>query len=438
MDKKGCLLIYVVLIVIPVGIAIWIITYLASMAAKQVADPEGYEQYLINHYGVVGEIDYPVGPPSPYPYEDDQGRRQEIDSTIEPFHIKYWNGKQVLFYADAEVWEAVVDAHNLLSFCDPRLNIAVAFSESTHYTNFQKENAATALGTWQFIRSTWDRLKIQIRQLFPDIAELFPNAERTNREAAAVYACVYFKLIRLSDTKDYVRFIARFWGWNHHFAQADFVWRLYQELQIRVPDFKSPEAPHAGPTVTIKNTWWNRFKFSLLDTFYLWPESLMAYDPSVPPIDSPAPGDQWIAAPYKGRYSTTGGLHGQWYGHCAVDLSKGKGAEVTSPINGVVKQVYRDFLKNTVVEIENKSSTSILMHLIPDVKKGQQVVIGQRVGTESNQGNTWSVDRNGRRIYCGAKSNCGYHTHWSLSIKGEDCVDPTTRINYPPNRRGSH
>lgn len=166
-----------------------------------------------------------------YDYEDERGRRNTITSSIQPFHIKYWDGSNALFYADPKVWSASIEANQTFPWCDPRLITAIAFSESRYYTNHHNPNPASALGVWQFITSTWDRL--WGTQMPQKVKAKFPNPERTDIQAAAHGACYYSKLIGLTNARNQQQFQNRFMGWNRHPPQAEFVWRLYQELLQR-------------------------------------------------------------------------------------------------------------------------------------------------------------------------------------------------------------
>lgn len=118
-----------------------------------------------------------------------------------------------------------------------------------------------------------------------------------------------------------------------------------------------------------------------------------------------------VMAPYT-EYTVSQGPHGFSYGHAAIDLTAGNGATILSPINGVVTDNFVDYLGNTTLVIDNAIYTVTLMHGNYSVQPGQELTIGQPVGTESNNGNT--VDWWGRS--CSGR-DCGYHTHWNMYDK---------------------
>jgi murein DD-endopeptidase MepM/ murein hydrolase activator NlpD len=118
-----------------------------------------------------------------------------------------------------------------------------------------------------------------------------------------------------------------------------------------------------------------------------------------------------IAAPYD-HFIITQGLHGAEYGHTAIDISAGKGATIKSPINGTVTNLYIDDWGNPSLMIENDRYAVELLHGLFSVKIGDIVTIGQPIGKESNQGNTF--DELGRPC---AGRDCGYHTHINVYDK---------------------
>ena len=118
-----------------------------------------------------------------------------------------------------------------------------------------------------------------------------------------------------------------------------------------------------------------------------------------------------IIMPYD-DYILTQGLHGQSYGHLAIDIKAGEGAIIKSPIEGVVTQLYTDDIGNPTLVIENDIYQVMMLHGVYTVKVGDQIKIGQPVGTESNLGNTrdaWGNSCRGR--------DCGYHTHLNVFDK---------------------
>ena len=118
-----------------------------------------------------------------------------------------------------------------------------------------------------------------------------------------------------------------------------------------------------------------------------------------------------IASPYD-EYILTQGIHGEWYGQMAIDISAGKGAAIKSPINGVVTALFVDEYGNTNLIIENDHYRITMFHGLYSVKVGDQVELGQQVGKESNQG--YTVDAQGRP--CKGR-DCGYHTHLNIYDK---------------------
>jgi len=129
------------------------------------------------------------------------------------------------------------------------------------------------------------------------------------------------------------------------------------------------------------------------------------------------------ASPYD-HYTLTQGLHGFSYNHMAVDITDGEGATIMSPINGMVTAHFVDDLGNTTLLIENDIYMVTLLHGIYTVSPGDKLVVGQTIGEESNQGNTY--DAFGRS--CRGR-DCGYHTHLNIFNKqlGSN-VDPLPLI----------
>lgn len=123
------------------------------------------------------------------------------------------------------------------------------------------------------------------------------------------------------------------------------------------------------------------------------------------------PDPAQIRAPYD-EFILTQGPHGQSYGHLAIDLTAGKGAAIHSPISGEVSALFTDEYGNPTLVIENEVWQVTLLHGDYTVSAGEQVSIGQVVGTESNHG--YTVDWRGRP--CQGR-DCGYHTHLNLFDK---------------------
>jgi len=138
--------------------------------------------------------------------------------------------------------------------------------------------------------------------------------------------------------------------------------------------------------------------------------------PPAAPVDTPAAPNPAnvddLRYPYD-VFTLSQGPHGMSYGHMAIDLTGGKGAVILSPINGVVADRYIDEYGNTTILIENTHYLVTMLHGHYSVAEGEQVSIGQPVGTESNQGYTLGPGG----VYCGAQSDCGYHTHLNIYDK---------------------
>jgi murein DD-endopeptidase MepM/ murein hydrolase activator NlpD len=118
-----------------------------------------------------------------------------------------------------------------------------------------------------------------------------------------------------------------------------------------------------------------------------------------------------IIFPYT-DYILTQGPHGADYGHMAIDLTAGKGASILSPISGIVTALFIDQYNNTNLIIENERYTVTLFHGNYTVQTGQQVALGDIVGTESNNG--YTLDAYGQPC---AGRDCGYHTHMNVYDK---------------------
>lgn len=131
------------------------------------------------------------------------------------------------------------------------------------------------------------------------------------------------------------------------------------------------------------------------------------------PTLSPTPVIDHItfSAPYD-EFWITQRLHGQSYGHLAIDISGGKGATIRSPINGVVTERYMDGYGNTVLIIENDIWQVTMYHGNYTAAQGERVVLGQPLGTEWNHG--YTTDMQGRSC---RDRDCGYHTHLNVLDK---------------------
>jgi murein DD-endopeptidase MepM/ murein hydrolase activator NlpD len=135
-----------------------------------------------------------------------------------------------------------------------------------------------------------------------------------------------------------------------------------------------------------------------------------------------------IALPYD-TYFLTQGIHGESYGHLAIDIANGNGSIIKSIINGVVSGAGYDQWGNTFIQIENDYYIVLYLHGIYTPALGETVTAGQSIGTESNIG--YTLDRAGNLC---AGRDCGYHTHLNVFDKRLGMnIDPLSLIpaNYP-------
>ena len=133
------------------------------------------------------------------------------------------------------------------------------------------------------------------------------------------------------------------------------------------------------------------------------PENVVPLPPSFDPAV--------IIYPYD-EYWLTQGPHGMSYGHMAIDLAAGKGTVIKSPIHGRVEASYVDVYGNTTLILENERYQVTLLHGDYTVVPGQEVTLGEPVGTESNNG--YTTDMAGRP--CQGR-DCGHHTHLNVYDK---------------------
>jgi murein DD-endopeptidase MepM/ murein hydrolase activator NlpD len=129
----------------------------------------------------------------------------------------------------------------------------------------------------------------------------------------------------------------------------------------------------------------------------------------VPPINTADP--KAFIMPYT-AYQLTQGPHGMSYGHYAIDIAAGNGETILSPITGRVSQLFTDAIGNPTLVIENEVYQVTMMHGNYSVRIGQEVTLGDQVGTESNNGNTRDMAGNSCR-----NRDCGYHTHLNVYDK---------------------
>lgn len=146
---------------------------------------------------------------------------------------------------------------------------------------------------------------------------------------------------------------------------------------------------------------------------------------------APTPDAAWneqIAMPYD-TYFLTQGVHGQSYGHYAIDIAAGNGSTIYSIINGTVTGAGYDQWGNTFIQIENDYYVVLYLHGVYTPALGEGVAAGQPIGTESNIG--YTLDWAGNLC---AGRDCGYHTHLNVYDKrlGTN-IDPLSLIpaSYP-------
>lgn len=156
---------------------------------------------------------------------------------------------------------------------------------------------------------------------------------------------------------------------------------------------------------------------------------------ATPPAEDPAAADALarntaIAMPYD-TYFLTQGLHGESYGHLAIDIAAGNGSTIYAIINGTVTGTGYDQWSNTFIQIENDVYTVLYMHGVYGLAVGDAVTAGQVIGAESNIG--YTLDSYGN--VCGYTGrDCGYHTHLNVFDKRLGLnIDPLTLIpaTYP-------
>lgn len=119
-----------------------------------------------------------------------------------------------------------------------------------------------------------------------------------------------------------------------------------------------------------------------------------------------------FTVPYP-EYAITQGIHGQSYGHMAIDIAAGRGEPILSPINGVVTQLYMDEYGNPTIVIENDVYQVMFLHGDYSVALGDTLKAGQVFGTESNKGYTMDMAGN----LCYNREWCGNHSHLNVYDK---------------------
>ena len=156
------------------------------------------------------------------------------------------------------------------------------------------------------------------------------------------------------------------------------------------------------------------------------PDTLPTAAPNTPAGDPAYHAE--IAVPYD-TYFLTQGVHGQAYGHNAIDIAAGNGSTIKSIINGSVTGTGYDVWGNTFIQIENDNYVVLYLHGVYSPALGEQVRAGQPIGTESNIGYTLDMAGN----LCAGR-DCGYHTHLNVYDKRLGMnIDPLSLIpaSYP-------
>lgn len=142
-------------------------------------------------------------------------------------------------------------------------------------------------------------------------------------------------------------------------------------------------------------------------------ETAVSQPNTKPEINVSISGDPLaFIAPYA-QYTITQGPHGMSYGHYAIDLAAGRGSEITSPINGIVAQLYVDEYGNPTLVIENEVYVVTFLHGDYSVAVGDKLKAGQSIGAESNKGYTMDMAGN----LCYNREWCGNHTHLNVYDK---------------------
>lgn len=143
--------------------------------------------------------------------------------------------------------------------------------------------------------------------------------------------------------------------------------------------------------------------------------------PQLAPVDP-----SLVIFPYD-NYWITQGPHGMSYGHLAIDIAAGKGTVIKSPIQGVITANYIDEYGNTTLVVENERYQVTLLHGDYSAAVGQEVLSGDPIGAESNNG--YTTDMQGR--LCQGR-DCGHHTHLNIYDKtAKQNVNPLDILIHP-------
>lgn len=144
------------------------------------------------------------------------------------------------------------------------------------------------------------------------------------------------------------------------------------------------------------------------------PTPIVMPEATLSPQPVPEPDRPDVIWPYAGEKGTdffeTQGDHGASYGHAAIDIAAGKGANILAPTDGEITGRGTDQWGNPFVEMidEDGEYRHLFLHGDYVVEEGQQVRQGEIIGYESNQGYTLDMAGN----LCAGR-DCGYHTHWA-------------------------
>ena len=194
---------------------------------------------------------------------------------------------------------------------------------------------------------------------------------------------------------------------------------IFRNSATRVAADAAPETPNPAAIAAAATT--------AAEAQAALPQTAPAADPAA--ADALA-RDTAISVPYD-TYFLTQGLHGESYGHLAIDIAAGNGSTIYSIINGTVTGTGYDQWNNTFIQIENDVYTVLYMHGVYGWAVGDAVTAGQVIGTESNIG--YTLDSYGN--VCGYTGrDCGYHTHLNVFDKRLGLnIDPLTLIpaTYP-------
>lgn len=119
-------------------------------------------------------------------------------------------------------------------------------------------------------------------------------------------------------------------------------------------------------------------------------------------------------------YFLTQELHGQSYGHLAIDVAAGNGKILYSPLcNATVIYNGYDEWGNTKLELQNEFFIVMLLHGVYSLPVGTVVDHSTQIGTESNIG--YVVDMAGN--LCTGR-DCGYHTHLNITDLAGNNLNP--------------